>query len=137
MQVERGALWRAGAELSRQQSVNNATSTHGAGWSTPTASSCRARRRRPAQRARQGAGASRAPNTGVDGFILVAGRASYEMVQKAAFCGVELVAAIARPTGLAIRFADAAGVTLVGLLRGESANVYTHPERIHPLSLEV
>ena len=53
------------------------------------------------------------------------------MVQKAAACGVELIAAISRPTGLAIRFADAAGVTLVGLLRGESANVYTHPERIH------
>ena len=59
------------------------------------------------------------------------------MFQKAALRGVELVAAISRPTGLAIRFAEAAGVTLVGLLRGESANVYTHPERIQPLSLEV
>ncbi len=69
-------------------------------------------------------------NAGVDGFIVVTSRASYEMVQKAAMCGVELVAAISRPTGLAIRFAEAAGVTLVGLLRGESANVYT-PSRTH------
>ena len=52
------------------------------------------------------------------------------MVQKAAMCGVELIAAISRPTGLAIRFAEAAGVTLVGLLRGRSANVYCHAERI-------
>ena len=52
------------------------------------------------------------------------------MVQKAAIAGVELLAAISRPTGLAIRFAEAAGVTLVGLLRGRTANVYTHPERI-------
>ena len=41
------------------------------------------------------------------GFIIVTSRASYEMVQKAATCSVELVAAISRPTGLAIRFAAA------------------------------
>jgi FdhD protein len=52
------------------------------------------------------------------------------MVQKAATSGVQLLAAISRPTGLAIRFADAAGVTLVGLLRGRTANVYTFPDRI-------
>ncbi|MEA3246370.1 MAG: formate dehydrogenase accessory sulfurtransferase FdhD [Gemmatimonadota bacterium] len=44
--------------------------------------------------------------------------------------GAPLLAAVSRPTGLAIRFAEEAGVTLVGLLRGASANVYTHPERI-------
>jgi formate dehydrogenase accessory protein FdhD len=65
-----------------------------------------------------------------DGFILITSRASYEMVQKAALCGVELVAAISRPTGLAIRLAVASGVTLVGLLRGRTANVHSHPERI-------
>jgi FdhD protein len=64
------------------------------------------------------------------GFIVVTSRASYEMVQKAATSGVELLAAVSRPTGLAIRFAQAADLTLVGLLRGRTANVYTHPERI-------
>jgi len=44
--------------------------------------------------------------------------------------GVELLAAVSRPTGLAIRFAQQTGVTLVGLLRGRSAAVYTHPRRI-------
>jgi FdhD protein len=51
-------------------------------------------------------------------------------VQKAAVAGVPLLAAVSRPTGLAVRIADAAGITLVGLLRGRSANVYTHPERL-------
>ncbi len=140
LRVDRSALWAASADLSRLQSVNNATSTvHGAGWSTAAGE---------LQVAREDVGRHNALDkvlgalgrggiSAASGFIVVTSRASYEMVQKAAASGVELVAAISRPTGLAIRFADAAGVTLVGLLRGESANVYTHPERIHPLSLEV
>jgi FdhD protein len=43
---------------------------------------------------------------------------------------VQLLAAISRPTGLAIRFAEAAGITLAGLVRGTSANVYSRPERL-------
>jgi formate dehydrogenase accessory protein FdhD len=64
------------------------------------------------------------------GFVIVTSRASYELVQKAATCGIELLAAISRPTGLAIRFAEGAGMTLVGLLRGRSANVYSGASRI-------
>jgi FdhD protein len=60
------------------------------------------------------------------GFLIVTSRASYELIQKAAVAGVPLIAAISRPTGLAIRLAESAGITLVGLLRGRSANVYTH-----------
>jgi len=140
LRVDRSALWRASAELSRRQSVNNATSTvHGAGWSAADGELRVAREdvgRHNALDKVLGA-LARGKISAADGFIVVTSRASYEMIQKAAVCGVELVAAISRPTGLAIRFADAAGVTLVGLLRGETANVYTHPERIHPLSLEV
>ena len=71
--------------------------------------------------------------TGVDstqGFFVVTSRASYELVQKVAVAGSPLLAAVSRPTGLAIRFAEEAGLTLVGLLRGETANVYSHPARI-------
>jgi FdhD protein len=57
-------------------------------------------------------------------------RASYELVQKASVAGVPLLAAVSRPTGLAIRLADAAGLTLIALLRGRSANVYTHAQRV-------
>ena len=64
------------------------------------------------------------------GFVLVTSRASFELVQKAAVMGIPLLAAVSRPTGLAIRIADAAGITLVALLRGRTANVYSHPERI-------
>lgn len=140
LRVDRSALWRASAELSRRQSVNNATNAvHGSGWSTGEGDVTVARedvgRHNSLDKVLGALGRRGTPAS--SGFIVVTSRASYEMVQKAATCGVELVAAISRPTGLAIRFADAAGVTLVGLLRGESANVYTHPERIHPLSLEV
>ncbi len=140
LRVDRSALWRASAELSRLQSVNNATSAvHGAGWADAGGELRVAREdvgRHNALDKVLGA-LARGGISPAGGFVVVTSRASYEMVQKAAACGVELVAAISRPTGLAIRFADAVGVTLVGLLRGESANVYTHPERIHPLSLEV
>jgi FdhD protein len=64
------------------------------------------------------------------GFLLVTSRASFELVQKAAVFGVSMLAAVSRPTGLAIRMADSAGMCLVGLLRGRTANVYTHPERV-------
>jgi len=65
-----------------------------------------------------------------EGFLLVTSRASYELVQKAAIARIPLLAAISRPTGLAIRMAEAAEMTLVALLRGESANIYSHPEGI-------
>ena len=62
--------------------------------------------------------------------------ASFELIQKAAICGVPILAAVSRPTGLAVRMADAAGMGLVGLVRGQSANVYAHPSRIRPQSGE-
>ena len=70
---------------------------------------------------------------GVDprsGFAVVTSRASYELVQKCAVAGISLLAAISRPTGLAVRVADAAGITLAALLRGSSVNVYSHPARL-------
>ncbi|GAA5080453.1 formate dehydrogenase accessory sulfurtransferase FdhD [Lysobacter panacisoli] len=66
------------------------------------------------------------------GFVVVTSRASYEIVHKAATCGVGVVVAISAPTDLAIRTADAAGLTLAAFARGESLNVYTHPHRIVP-----
>ena len=44
--------------------------------------------------------------------------------------GSEILGAVSRPTGLAVRFAQQTGVTLVGLLRGTTANVYANPQRI-------
>lgn len=65
-----------------------------------------------------------------DGFVIVTSRASFEMVQKCAVAGISLMAAISAPTGLAIRLADDAGVTLVGFARGADHVVYTHSQRL-------
>ena len=92
----------------------------------------RARGRRPSQRARQGPRRARAAGrrSRHRASCVVTSRASFELVQKAAVVGVPLLAAVSRPTGLAIRMADAAGMCLVGLLRERTANVYAHPERV-------
>ena len=65
------------------------------------------------------------------GFVLMTSRASYEIVQKAAAVGIAVVAAVSAPTGMAVRVAADAGVTLIGLVRGERYCVYSHPQRIH------
>ena len=64
------------------------------------------------------------------GFVLVTSRASYELVQKTASVGITLLAAISAPTGLAIRLADEAGLTLIGFARDDKHVVYTHPHRL-------
>src|SRR5260370_764825 len=58
------------------------------------------------------------------------GRASFEMVQKATVFGAPLLAAISGPTGLAVRVAEQAGLTLVGFARHGRLTVYTKPERV-------
>jgi len=63
-------------------------------------------------------------------MLCVSGRTSYEIVQKAVIAGVPLVAAVSAPSSLAIDLANASGLTLVGFVRGDSFNIYTHPQRI-------
>lgn len=65
-----------------------------------------------------------------EGFVLMSSRASYEIVQKAARAGIELVAALSAPTGMAVRMADAAGLTLVGFVRAGRFTAYTHSGRV-------
>ena len=64
------------------------------------------------------------------GFIIITSRASYEMVQKTAWVGISLLAAISAPTGLAIRLANETGLTLIGFARDDQHVVYTHPQRL-------
>jgi FdhD protein len=62
--------------------------------------------------------------------LLVSGRVSYEIVQKALAARVPLIAAVSAPTSLAVRLAEQAGIGLVGFLRGPGFNVYGHRERV-------
>lgn len=127
------ALYLAVHELGKKQPLNDETNTvHAAAWANQFGELMVVREdvgRHNALDKVLGA-LDRASTPIKDGFIVVTSRASYEMVQKAAIYGVELVAAVSRPTGLAVRYAQFAGVTLVGLLRGQTANVYTNPQRI-------
>lgn len=65
-----------------------------------------------------------------DQILLVSGRMSFEIALKALAAGVPIVAAVSAPSSLAVEMCAAGGVTLVGFLRGETMNVYTHGERI-------
>ncbi len=69
------------------------------------------------------------PGTGI---LLLTSRVSVELVQKAAAAGIGTLAAISVPTALAIRVADAAGITLAAVARADGFEVFTHPHRIVP-----
>ena len=89
-------------------------------------------RRRPAQRVDKLVGeallARQLPLS--ERIVMVSGRLSFELVQKAAVAGIPILCAVSAPSSLAVKTAERFGQTVVGFLRDERFNVYSHPERV-------
>lgn len=131
--VDADELMAALAEIKGQQRINKLTgAVHAAAWAIPSSGIVAVREdvgRHNALDKLIGALLRTGKDPGT-GFALVTSRASYEMVQKTAFVGISILAAISAPTGLAIRLANECGLTLIGFARTDQHVVYTHPQRL-------
>ncbi len=131
--VSAAAVARAMRELGSGQRLNQVTgAVHAAGWASMDGSLVMLREdvgRHNALDKLIGA-LLRAGERPGDGFVVVTSRASFEMVQKVAVFGAPLLAAISGPTGLAVRLATEAGLTLVGFVREGRLTAYSHATRL-------
>ena len=75
---------------------------------------------------------ARAGRTAADGIVVLSSRLSVELVQKAARIGAPMLAAVSAPTARAVRTAEAAGITLIGIARDDGFEIFTHPRRVTP-----
>ena len=133
LRVSARALAAAPMALAERQSLNAAThAVHAAGFWTETDGITLAREdvgRHNALDKLAGALACRGADAS-QGVVVLTSRVSVEMVQKAAMIGSPVIMAVSAPTALALRVATEAGITLIGVARGDGFEVFTHPDRI-------
>lgn len=77
-----------------------------------------------------GGALAQSQDSAAQGLLLLTSRVSVEMVQKAAAIGAPIIVAVSAPTALALRMAEAAGITLVAIARSDGFEVFTHPHRV-------
>ncbi|MDO9313744.1 MAG: formate dehydrogenase accessory sulfurtransferase FdhD [Burkholderiaceae bacterium] len=143
LRLQRAAVARAMIEMKAMQTLQHATgAVHAAAWCTADGEVALLREdvgRHNALDKLIGALARGRPVGLIDherGFFAVTSRASFEMVQKTAVAGVPLLAAVSAPTTLAVRTAESAGLTLIGFARDHDLVVYSHPERLAPITAD-